>query len=339
MISFQASSPLACERWRTFQKVALEALAHAQAHGDAGYVLRLGRVLPHELRGRFIGWLRSFSPIIGFQRNGVFSVVVLKGADRNFQPYAVTSAEAEPIFDVQFAGSSPGTQFARDITKKELQSKSLKQRLRTIEKWFESRTARSLMRPILVMSRIATAHDLSMYSHHQLMDVYYDAANQLAQSRDGHSESATETRHAIFQEWVLRHSRALVDEYFDWPSTEAPSGRGTLGQISSPADGMLNAFGYHVGKVNGRPEALRHLLLDDIFYCQLPPINNLAYMREWGNPSTPARLKKIADTLASLCRNEKRRGLRTAPSQRSGFGIHVPQLLCREVWFCMAASR
>ncbi|HEX3652003.1 MAG TPA: hypothetical protein VHU18_04180 [Rhizomicrobium sp.] len=323
MISFRAFSPLACERWKAFQTVALEALTHAQMHGDARYLIRLGQVLPHELRARFIGWLRSFSPLIGFQRNGEFSIVILKSADQSFKPYAVANAGAEPIFNVQPPAPSPGTRFAREIIEEEFAGKSLKQRLRIVEKWFESRAARSLMRPTLITCPMAATDDLSKYSHHQLMDLYFDATNCLVQSSDRRSGPGAETRQAIFHEWEVRYSRSLVDEYFDWPSTEAPWGGGAMGHVASPADGILNAFGYHVGEVKGRPEAVRHLLLDDIFCCHLPPISSFAYMQEWGSPTTPARLKKIADTLAALCRNEKRRGLRTAPAQREADLEHM----------------
>jgi hypothetical protein len=316
MVSFEASSPLAFERWKRFQVVALEALTHAQKHGDARFLLILARAVPLELRACFTNWVRSFSPVTIRQRNGEVTITILKRSDAHYRPYEIERASAAPIFDVRLSTPSPGSQFARQIVAKELEGKSLTECLRVVENWFADRTSRSQMRPILVVSRATDATELSALSHFQLMELYSQTVDWLAADKDDPSERINELRSAIFKEWAERNGRSLVDEYFEWPSTDAPYGCGTLGPIPSPSDGILSAFGYHVGGTNGKPEVVRRLLLGDIFACQLPPMNSRAYMSEWGAPNTPSRLKKTADTLASLCRNEKRRGLVAAPAQR-----------------------
>ena len=39
----------------------------------------------------------------------------------------------------------------------------------------------------------------------------------------------------------------------------------------------------------------------------MPPIDNAAYAAEWGRPNTAQRLQKLAETIAALTRNAKRR--------------------------------
>ena len=70
---------------------------------------------------------------------------------------------------------------------------------------------------------------------------------------------------------------------------------------------MLSALGYHVGIATGISNTERKFLLDEIFNIHLPPLNDPAYMREWGAQKSAARLKKLAETIAALVRNAKRR--------------------------------
>ncbi len=70
---------------------------------------------------------------------------------------------------------------------------------------------------------------------------------------------------------------------------------------------MLSALGYHVGSTEGLPEVERRFLLDQVFVICLPPLNDYGYMLEWNAPKSPGRLKKLAETLAALTRNAKRR--------------------------------
>ena len=48
-------------------------------------------------------------------------------------------------------------------------------------------------------------------------------------------------------------------------------------------------------------------ILEYAFECDLPPVNDPAYHEEWGEPRTVQRLYKLANTLAALIRNAKRR--------------------------------
>jgi hypothetical protein len=68
---------------------------------------------------------------------------------------------------------------------------------------------------------------------------------------------------------------------------------------------MLSLLGYHVGEIQPTPRDTRLRILEYAFECY--PLGDVAYYSEWGKPSTPQRLKKLANTLAALTRNAKRR--------------------------------
>jgi hypothetical protein len=48
-------------------------------------------------------------------------------------------------------------------------------------------------------------------------------------------------------------------------------------------------------------------MLDQIFQSQIPPVFPSVYLNEWGQPRSVKRLKKMAETIAALTRNAKRR--------------------------------
>ena len=70
---------------------------------------------------------------------------------------------------------------------------------------------------------------------------------------------------------------------------------------------MLSFLGYHVGETQPTPQNIRSCILDYVFECHLPPLDSHTYYLEWGTPHTAQRLEKLANTLAALTRNAKRR--------------------------------
>jgi hypothetical protein len=122
------------------------------------------------------------------------------------------------------------------------------------------------------------------------------------------SSAVLNLRDAILREWQKR-TRSLIsgDDYFEWPTTDAPKGDGYLSAESWRAVGMLSALGYHVGSTYNLSESERRHLLDQVLVIPLPPLNDALYMREWAAPKSAARLKKLAETIAALTRNAKRR--------------------------------
>lgn len=112
---------------------------------------------------------------------------------------------------------------------------------------------------------------------------------------------------AIDREWIRRRIAGEPEEFFAWPSTDAPGGTGDLDGHSWLAEGPLSTLGYVVGNTNGLPLCLRRAILSRLLDGQIPPVFPLAYVAEWGEPATPKRLKKLAESLAAFARNAKRR--------------------------------
>lgn len=96
-------------------------------------------------------------------------------------------------------------------------------------------------------------------------------------------------------------------DYFYWPSTDATPGNGRIDPPDWPETGPLRRFGYVVG-VNGKPRSTRQTILTRFF--ELKAIPNLASpdeVHKWGDASSAARLKSMADSIAAFCRNAKRK--------------------------------
>ena len=51
----------------------------------------------------------------------------------------------------------------------------------------------------------------------------------------------------------------------------------------------------------------RHAILRRTFKMILPPPESGEYVKSWGSPSSPARLKRMADSIASFARSAKHR--------------------------------
>lgn len=79
-----------------------------------------------------------------------------------------------------------------------------------------------------------------------------------------------------------------------------------LDDIFRYEQGILRHCGYKVG-LNGLGENQRRQILDRIFLYPLPPINDDRYIKDWGEPATEVRLKKLLDSITAFIRNAKRR--------------------------------
>lgn len=101
-----------------------------------------------------------------------------------------------------------------------------------------------------------------------------------------------------------------VFEWFKWPTTDAPIGDGSLDASGWNKDGLFSHVGYHVGN-DGEHVDVRHYILDCVFHNELQHDNSdeymREYMREFAAPQSPQRLRKMADFLASMARNCKRK--------------------------------
>lgn len=113
---------------------------------------------------------------------------------------------------------------------------------------------------------------------------------------------------AIGKEWGKRRQAAeLVGEDFAWPDTTSRTGRGGFDIGDAPTTGLLKFMGYTVGSTAGEPQFIRRHILSEMFSGELPPYHSPEHMREWGKPGTSGRLKKLANTIASLARIQKQK--------------------------------
>jgi len=99
---------------------------------------------------------------------------------------------------------------------------------------------------------------------------------------------------------------------FDWPSAMVPDSGQSIDEIEVvgwPAVGLLKHMGYSVGKSSTLSDRGRRMILRDVFTSEnLPQVNSLQYMAEWGaSGSSGERLEKLANSLASFSRAQKRK--------------------------------
>lgn len=94
---------------------------------------------------------------------------------------------------------------------------------------------------------------------------------------------------------------------FPWPSTEIFQGIDSLVEPSWPQEGLLRYMGYRVG-ASGVSREKRQRILEHIFKdSTLPRVESPEYMAQWGEAESESRLQKMAETIASLTRNMKRK--------------------------------
>lgn len=101
----------------------------------------------------------------------------------------------------------------------------------------------------------------------------------------------------------------LSDLGFDWPSTKVSlDGRPKPPPDSQdwPKVGLLKHVGYRVG-TEGKKKSRRRDILREVFIStDLPKVRLPEHMREWGHAKSNVRLEKLANCIATFCRNAKR---------------------------------
>ena len=107
---------------------------------------------------------------------------------------------------------------------------------------------------------------------------------------------------------ILREIVDLLDG--KWPGTEAiPSHGNGEGDFSRPDTSPLKHFGYSVGQ-NGENSTTRRKALRKTYTTKrkaLPGEYSAEYINKWGPAESGVRLKRIADHIATTCRNFRKR--------------------------------
>ena len=114
---------------------------------------------------------------------------------------------------------------------------------------------------------------------------------------------------AIETEWGRREVEGLIgaEDYFSWPTTDAPSAKQSSVAFEAPSQGVLSYLEYRCWQVpHGQTATVRRAILDRVFVGKLPPVFDRGYLIQWGQPGTAKRLRKIAESIAAFSRNFKR---------------------------------
>jgi hypothetical protein len=95
---------------------------------------------------------------------------------------------------------------------------------------------------------------------------------------------------------------------FPWPSTVVGfAGAGGPFDLDRPEKGWLGHLGYSV-RASGPSAQDRRAILERAFLDPLPTRGfTEEYVSEWASPGSGRRLRKLAGTIAALCRNAKRK--------------------------------
>lgn len=121
-------------------------------------------------------------------------------------------------------------------------------------------------------------------------------------------QEARRVKDSIYKVWVKKFGGINDNNgYFKWPSTMADYGNGKLSQNGWEIEGVLSFFGYRVGHTQGKSMAVRQAILTEVFLGVIPPVFSRFYLSEWRSSKSAGRLRKMAETLASLTRNAKRK--------------------------------
>jgi len=110
----------------------------------------------------------------------------------------------------------------------------------------------------------------------------------------------------LFEDTPLLNLMDLAS--FPWPKTDAAPSALTTDAVSMVeySDGLLRYLGYRVGKQGASVQRRREILEGAFLSQHLPQVNSNEYTAEWGNADSAKRLKKMANFIATECRNAKR---------------------------------
>ena len=112
---------------------------------------------------------------------------------------------------------------------------------------------------------------------------------------------------AEMQRDIIDQVTRQLETSFPWPETDAPTGDGSVDPGEWPEIGLLGKLGYSVGK-GGKGKYRRRAILRKAFQADASewlPVKEQA--EQWAKPKSPARLQKIANSLAAFARNARKK--------------------------------
>lgn len=111
---------------------------------------------------------------------------------------------------------------------------------------------------------------------------------------------------------ALERVREILEDQWPEPGEGIPSvssgGRGNIFD-AEVEEGPLRRSGYHVGKT-GETVTTRQQVLKEVFAAsreEFPGTYPLGYLDEWGEPESGLRLEKMVNSIATFCRNHRKK--------------------------------
>ena len=130
-------------------------------------------------------------------------------------------------------------------------------------------------------------------------------AKQVIQNRDIKKDSTIKVTVSIPEK-----PKQTAKKVWSWPIIEVPGGSASSNDFGNgywEEISPLKMFGYTVGKTNGWSATKRKRFLNDFMSCDLPSAVEKIYGIKYGDPSSPERLKAVANLISSLIIAAKRR--------------------------------
>lgn len=125
------------------------------------------------------------------------------------------------------------------------------------------------------------------YDDIRLRKIFFKCIENLVNNEQ--VDDAREILSLIQSEWAKRVSLGEFKKY----------------KATTPDEGMLKGVHYQVGKREGKPENVRHELLNFIMTGTLPPVGSPPYYEEWGKPLSTKRYQKLERVLTAFIRKFK----------------------------------
>jgi hypothetical protein len=94
---------------------------------------------------------------------------------------------------------------------------------------------------------------------------------------------------ANLHDTAIERIKSIEDEW-DRRITEAENGNYNT---TRPTKGMMSRLGYHVGEAQGLTREARRKIIDFVMTVRLPFFHSPMYVKEWGEPNTKERYKKL----------------------------------------------